>query len=109
VAACLSLVNGLYGLFVLPESLAREHRSAFSWKRANPVGSMKMLAQSRALIALSGVLLAGYLAQNSLMNVYVLYTDYRYHWTDRTVGISLGVVGLFTILYGALLVRPVVA
>ena len=51
------------------------------------------------------VLLLGYVAQQSLMNVYVLYADYRYHWTDRTVGISLGVVGVFTILYGAFLVR----
>ena len=109
VAAGLSLVNGLYGLFVLPESLAKENRSAFSWKRANPVGSMMMLAKSKALLALSGLLLLGYLAQNSLMNVYVLYADYRYHWTDRTVGLSLGVVGVFTILYGAVVVRPAVA
>ena len=109
VAAGLSLLNGLYGVFVLPESLARENRSAFSWKRANPVGSMVMLARSKALLALSGLLLLGYLSQNSLMNVYVLYADYRYHWTDRTVGISLGVVGLFTIFYGAFLVRPMVA
>jgi DHA1 family tetracycline resistance protein-like MFS transporter len=109
VAAGLSLLNGMYGLFVLPESLSQEHRSPFSWKRANPVGSMVMLARSRALLALSALLLLGYLAQNSLMNVYVLYTDYRYHWTDRTVGISLGVVGLCTILYGAFLVKPAVA
>ena len=109
VAAGLSLINGMYGLFVLPESLSQDHRSPFSWKRANPVGSMMMLAKSHTMIALSGLLLLGYLAQNSLMNVYVLYADYRYHWTDRTVGISLGVVGVFTILYGAVLVRPAVA
>ncbi len=109
VAAGLSLLNGLYGLFVLPESLTLEHRSSFSWKRANPIGSMAMLARSRALIGLSLLLLLGYIAQNSLMSVYVLYADYRFHWTDRTVGISLGVVGVFTILYGAFLVKPAVA
>ena len=109
VAAGLSLLNGLYGLFVLPESLTLEHRSPFSWKRANPIGSMAMLARSRALIGLSLLLLLGYIAQNSLMSVYVLYADYRFHWTDRTVGISLGVVGVFTILYGAFLVKPAVA
>ncbi len=109
VAAGLSLLNGLYGLFVLPESLTLEHRSPFSWKRANPIGSMAMLARSKALIGLSLLLLLGYIAQNSLTSVYVLYADYRFHWTDRTVGISLGVVGVFTILYGAFLVRPAVA
>ena len=105
VAACLSLINGCYGLFVLPESLKRENRSPFSWKRANPIGSIAMLGRSRVMITMSAVLLLGYLAQQSLMNVYVLYDDYRYHWSDRTVGLSLGFVGIFTILYGAFLVK----
>ncbi len=43
------------------------------------------------------------------MNVYVIYTDYRYHWSDRSVGLSLGLVGIFTIVYGAFLVRPAIA
>jgi DHA1 family tetracycline resistance protein-like MFS transporter len=106
VAAGLSLLNGLYGTFVLPESLALEHRNPFSWKRANPVGSLAMLARSKALLLLSALLIFGYLAQQSLMNVYVLYTSYRYNWSARTVGLSLGVVGIFQIIYSALLVRP---
>ena len=105
-AAGLSLLNGLYGLFVLPESLAKQNRNSFSWKRANPIGSMTLLLRSAGVVGLSVTLLLGYLAQNVLMNVYVLYADYRYHWTDRTTGLSLAFVGVFTILYGALLVRP---
>ncbi len=107
-AAGLSLLNGMYGLFVLPESLQRENRSPFSWRRANPVGSIRMLSRSRLLLALSAVLLLAYVAQQSLMNVYVLYADYRFHWTDRTVGLSLGLVGLFSGLYGGVLVKRVV-
>jgi DHA1 family tetracycline resistance protein-like MFS transporter len=106
VAACLSLLNGCYGIFVLPESLSREHRSRFSWRRANPIGSVAMLSRSRALLLLSVLLLLGYTAQQSLLNVYVLYTDYRYHWSPQTVGLSLGLVGIFTIIYGAFVVRP---
>ena len=106
VAACLSLLNGMYGTFVLPESLAKEHRNSFSWKRANPVGSLGLLARSKSLMLLSAVLIFGYLAQQSLMNVYVLYTSYRYHWSVQTVGISLGVVGVFTIIYSGFVVRP---
>jgi MFS transporter, DHA1 family, tetracycline resistance protein len=108
VAGGLSLINGLYGLFVLPESLALKNRSPFSWARANPVGSLNLLNRG-GMIAISGVLLLGYVAQQSLMNVYVIYADYRYHWTDRTVGLSLATVGIFTAIYGALLVKPVVA
>ncbi len=105
VSAILSLLNAVYGFFVLPESLALEHRSRFSWGRANPVGSVRMLSRTRTLLVLSGVLLLGYIAQNSLLNVYVLYTNYRYHWSDRTVGISLAALGVITVLYGLLLVK----
>ena len=108
VAGGLSLINGMYGLFVLPESLSEEHRTPFSWRRANPVGSIRLLGRNTILLGMAAVLVLGYLAQQSLMNVYVIYCDYRYHWTDRTVGISLGVVGLFSGLYGALLVKRIV-
>ena len=108
-AAGLSLLNGVYGVVVLPESLARKNRSAFSWARANPVGSLRMLGRSRVLIQLSVLLLLAYVAQQSLMNVYVLYADYRFGWTDRTVGLSLAAVGVCSGLYGGLLVKRIVA
>lgn len=38
VSAILCMVNFLYGLFILPESLKKDKRRAFSWKRANPLG-----------------------------------------------------------------------
>jgi DHA1 family tetracycline resistance protein-like MFS transporter len=109
VASGLSLINGMYGLFVLPESLIKEHRSPFSWKRANPLGSLSLMSRNRVLLGIAGLLLLGYIAQQSLMNVYVIYADYRYHWTDRTVGLSLATIGIFSGVYGALLVKRVVA
>jgi MFS transporter, DHA1 family, tetracycline resistance protein len=108
VAGGLSLVNGLYGLFVLPESLSKENRSPFSWGRANPIGSLTLL-RHRSMIVVATILQLGYIAQQVLMNVYVIYADYRYHWTNRTVGFSLALVGICTIVYGGLLVKPVVA
>jgi DHA1 family tetracycline resistance protein-like MFS transporter len=108
VAACLSLINGMYGLFVLPESLSLEHRSKFSWKNANPLGSLRLLRRNRVLLGLAAVLVLGYLAQQSLMNVYVLYADYRFGWSDRAVGLSLALVGVVSGIYGAGLVRPTV-
>jgi DHA1 family tetracycline resistance protein-like MFS transporter len=108
VAGCLSLLNGLYGIFVLPESLSHEHRSPFSWKRANPLGSLRMLKDNKVLFGLSAVLVLGYLAQQSLQNVYVLMADYRYGWSDRSVGWSLALVAVFAGFYGAGLVKPLV-
>ena len=108
VAGALSLLNGMYGLFVLPESLSHEHRSNFSWKRANPVGSLRLLKNNKILLGLSAVLVLGYLAQQSLQNVYVLYADFRYGWTDKSVGWSLALVAIFSGAYGAGLVKPLV-
>ena len=42
-AAGLSGLAFLYGLIVLPESLAPEKRMAFSWRRANPFGALQLL------------------------------------------------------------------
>ena len=109
VAGGLSLLNGCYGLFVLPESLPRNLRSPFSWARANPVGSLNLFRSAKGLVPIAGLLLLGYIAQQSLANVYVIYADFRYGWTDRTVGLSLAVIGIFTALYGTLLVKPAIA
>jgi DHA1 family tetracycline resistance protein-like MFS transporter len=108
VAGALSLLNGLYGLFVLPESLPRQHRSTFSWKNANPVGSLRLLRNNPVMLGLAAVLVLGYLAQQSLMNVYVLFADYQFRWSDRAVGLSLAVVGIIQGVYGVGLVKPVV-
>ena len=108
VAGSLSVLNGLYGTFVLPESLPRSLRSPFSWRAANPISSLEMFRSVKGLLPLAGLLTLGYVAQQVLMNVYVLYADYRFQWTNRTVGLSLATVGIFSGLYGVALVKPVI-
>ena len=108
VAAGLSLLNGLYGLFVLPESLPHDKRIAFEWRRANPVGSLKLL---RSHPELSGLALSEFLAALAhvvLPSVWVLYAGYRYGWDERAIGLSLAVVGICAIIVQAGLVGPVV-
>jgi len=107
-AAVLSLGNFLYGLFVLPESLPKEKRSKSAWHMANPLGSLTLLRSHRELAGLSIVVILYYLAHQSLMNVFVLYTEYRYGWNTRSVGISLAVVGVCTVIVSGGLVGPYV-
>jgi len=110
VAAGLSLLNGMYGLFVLPESLKAEHRQKkINWGRANPIGSLALFTRVQGLLPLAGLLTLGYIAQQSLMSTYMIYVYTRYSWSVRTGGLSLAVVGVVTGLYGALLVKPAVA
>jgi DHA1 family tetracycline resistance protein-like MFS transporter len=108
VAAGLSLLNGCYGIFVLPESLPLERRAAFSWRRANPVGALKLLRSHRELFGLSAVSLLNGLAHAALPAVTVLYLTYRYSWDTRMVGITMAIIGLCTMVAQGLLIRHVV-
>jgi DHA1 family tetracycline resistance protein-like MFS transporter len=107
-AAALALVNATYGLFVLPESLPPEKRDAFSWKKANPVGSLKLLSSHPDLLGLASVNLLFQLAHCVLPSMFVLYTSYRYSWDTRTVGLTLMAVGVFSIIVQGGLVKPAV-
>jgi DHA1 family tetracycline resistance protein-like MFS transporter len=108
VAAGLSLLNGTYGLFVLPESLPLERRARFSWRRANPAGALRLLRSHAELLGLAAVNFCGFLAHQSLPAVFVLYGGYRYGWDERTVGLTLAGVGACSAVVGGLLVQPVV-
>jgi DHA1 family tetracycline resistance protein-like MFS transporter len=107
-AAILSLANALYGLFILPESLPHERRAKSAWHMANPLGSLKLLRSHAELAGLSVVVTLYYLAHNSLPAVWALYTEYRYDWNRRDVGLSLSIVGVFSAIVSGFLVGPFV-
>jgi len=109
LAAGFSLLNAMYGLFVLPESLPPEKREAFSWRRANPVGSIKLLRSHAELFGLSISSFLGNVAHEALPTTFVLYAMYRYGWNERTVGLALATVGVCSAIVGAGLVQPTVA
>lgn len=103
------LVNVLYGLAVLPESLPPERRRAFSWRRANPLGGLLGLRAYPLVAGLVVAFLFFSLAQRGLESVFVLYTDYRFAWGPRENGLALALVGVMAALVQGGLVRPVVA
>jgi hypothetical protein len=88
-AAASSLANGCYGLMILPESLRLELRRPFDWRRANPLGSLKLLRSHPELTGLASVSFLANLAHNSLPAIFVLYTMYRYDWTQKAIGLTL--------------------
>ena len=109
VAAGLSLANACYGMFVLPESLPRERRAPFAWRRANPVAALGLLRSHPELFGLAAVNFLGFLAHEVFPSVFVLYAGYRYGWNERTIGLTLATVGVCSGLVQGVLVRPVVA
>jgi DHA1 family tetracycline resistance protein-like MFS transporter len=108
-SAALSGANALYGFFVLPESLPAEKRAPFSLRRANPLGSLRLLGSYRGLALLGAIIFLGALAHESLPATFVLYAQYRYGWDQRLVGLTLAAVGVCTGIVQALLVKPLVA
>ena len=108
VAGGLSLANALYGVFVLPESLPRDRRSGFSWKRANPVGSLSLLRSHATLLGLAAVNALNQLAHQVFPSVFVLYASHRFGWSERMIGGMLAVVGVCNTVVQAGLVRPAV-
>jgi DHA1 family tetracycline resistance protein-like MFS transporter len=107
-AAGLSLANWLYGLFVLPQSLSPGRRAPFQWRRANPIGAVAFLRARRSLLAIAAVAFLTDLAHEVNPTVFVLYTDFRYGWDARTVGLALAAMGISSALVGTLLVGPAV-
>lgn len=107
VAAGLSLLNCLYGYFVLPESLSVENRRAFDWKRANPFGTLKQLKKYTAVSGLIFSFFLIYMAGFSVQSTWSFFTIQKFSWTSKMIGISLGVVGFLVALVQGGLIRVI--
>ncbi|HEX3935370.1 MAG TPA: TCR/Tet family MFS transporter [Puia sp.] len=93
-AAVLCLLNCIYGYFVLPESLSKENRRAFDWKRANPFGSLRFLIKHQEIGRLAFSFFLIYLAAQAVQSTWNYFTIFRFGWGPGMVGISLTVVGV---------------
>ncbi len=108
VAAAMSALAFVYGWLILPESLPRENRMAFSWRRANPFGALQLLRSHKELSGLAIVNFLLYFAHHVFSAVFVLYAGRRYGWSALDVGLLLAFVGLLDMGVQGLLTGPVV-
>jgi MFS transporter, DHA1 family, tetracycline resistance protein len=106
-AAGLAGINFAYGLFVLPESLPKEHRRAMDWRRCNPVGSLQSLGRHPILTGLACASICLSLAFGILQTVWVLYITRRFGWGEFENGASLAAVGLGMMATGVMAGRVV--
>lgn len=104
-AAGLCLINALYGYFILPESLAREQRRPFEWRRANPLGSLLHLKKYPGISGLIGSLVLVYIAGHAIQSNWTFFTIEKFGWSERLIGISLGAFGLLIALVQGGLIR----
>lgn len=104
-ASGLCLVNFLYGYFILPESLDKEHRRKFNWRRANPIGSLLQLRKYPQILGLIAALVFVYIAGHAVQTNWTFFTMYKFSWSEKMVGISLGVSGFMAALVQGYLIR----
>jgi len=105
MAAILCFLNFLYGYFYLPESLNKTRRRTFDWKRANPIASFKFLGKHPEISRLIFALILTYIAIHAVQSNWHFFTMYEFGWTERMVGISLGVLGTLLGLVQGILIR----
>jgi MFS transporter, DHA1 family, tetracycline resistance protein len=107
-AGLLTLLNWLYGFFILPESLKPENRRAFEWKRANPVGTLKSLFRFPVIAGLFFSLAFVYIAAHAVQSNWSYYTIEKFKWDEAAIGWSLAVVGLVFAVVQAGLIRVII-
>lgn len=105
VAAVLTFINLLYGYFILPESLTKENRRKFEWKKANPISTLKKIGTYKNI----GYLLLAFfiinLGSHAIQSNWTYFTMYKFDWSEGMVGLSLAVVGAMVGVVQAMLAQ----
>ncbi|HYM93631.1 MAG TPA: TCR/Tet family MFS transporter, partial [Chitinophagaceae bacterium] len=106
-AAILCSLNWLYGYFLLPESLKKENRRPFEWRRANPLGSLMQLQKYPAISGLAISFFLIYLAVQSVQANWNYFTRHLFHWSEKLIGYSLALIGFLVAFVQGVLIRIV--
>ncbi len=94
LASALSFLNLAYGYFILPESLSKENRRAFDWKKANPISTLVHLSKYKSILGMLIAFVFLALGSHAVQSNWSFFTMYRFKWDEATVGYSLAVVGV---------------
>ncbi len=105
-AAVLSLLNWLYGFFILPESLPKENRRKFDWKRANPLGSLIQLKKHKTVLGLVGGMVLIYIAGHAAQSTWTYFTMEKFKWNEKWIGYSIAFVGVSVAIVLGGLMKP---
>ncbi len=105
LAGTLTLLNCVYGYFVLPESLPVDKRREFVLSRANPFTALASLRELKGVEILLWVMGLSILAQFCLHTSWFLYTEFKFGWSPKDNGLSLFAVGMMAVLVQGGLLR----
>ncbi len=100
LAAGLTILNMLYGYFVLPESLDKKHRMVdFSLRHLNPFIQLQYIMKNNILKTLMLIGFFYFFAFSELTSIITVFFKDILHWTPGNIGfyfLVLGVGDMFT-------------
>jgi MFS transporter, DHA1 family, tetracycline resistance protein len=105
-AAAVSLINFIYGYFVLPETLPPEKRRPFEWSRANPFGTFKVFQTYPGVVGLCLVFAVYFFASSVYPAIWPFWTIAKFGWSEWLIGATLAAFGLVTAVFQGALTGP---
>jgi MFS transporter, DHA1 family, tetracycline resistance protein len=106
VAAGVSLLNLIYGYFVLPETLAPENRRRFEWVRANPLGTFKVFRSYHGVVPLCVVFAVYFFASSVYPAIWPFWSIAKFGWSELLIGLTLAAFGIVTAIFQGTLAGP---
>lgn len=93
-AGALAGLNFIYGLFVLPESLPKEHRRPFSLSRANPLGALRAFRGQSRVLRFAVAAFFWQLAYYVYPATWAFFAIAKFQLSTRAIGATLALSGL---------------
>ena len=107
-AAAVSLLNFVYGVFVLPETLMPENRRRFDLARSNPFGAFKVFRAYQGVVPMCIVLFSFFFFSSVYPAIWPFWGIANFGWSEWMVGISLAIFGVVMAVFQAGLTGPAV-
>lgn len=107
-AAGISILNFVYGWFVLPETLPPEKRRPFEWARSNPFGAFKIFGTYPGVRMLCFLLFLFFFASSVYPAIWPFWGMAKFGWGEAMVGLTLAVFGIIMAAFQGGLTGPAV-
>lgn len=107
-AAILNILNFLFGIFILPESLKIENRRKIQLGKINPFSTIAKTMRIPGMVVFVFTYALMFLAGNVHPSIWTLYTETKFGWNSIQVGVSLSFVGLIYGLSQSILTKKLV-
>ncbi|MEO0574156.1 MAG: TCR/Tet family MFS transporter [Pseudomonadota bacterium] len=91
--ASVAALNALFGFFFVRESLAPANRRAFSWARANTIGTLLRLMRTPGIQSLLPVFFLATLSSWVYPTVWTYVAKAKFLWTESQIGWSIAYYG----------------